>query len=859
MLAESLYSNDMVSSPVNYAFTLPSTRKAQNKSCTYNFMGQPLMQTMTYYDLSNNAWTLENTVVNQYAYWGASKYFQQMATLDNGGRMTFTDYYDCNAAVGSKGQTHYVYDPKNGTVSVYPSTSQYYTTPPSNASASEAWRWNVYVATPADYSAMFQYDSVGRPTDVYKLQSTSTSPWTYVHTTTAYGSNTDGSWGAASVVTEDSGGINRITQTLAYDTCGRATEVEDASGKIFETAYDKDGVIQSVSRIDNGLNQPIAVYTYGPAGTTSYGQPVTIQDGLSGVTQSISYYGSGIGGASGLPESVTETNGSDSYTVSYTYNTAGDRATASYTTPAGGTVNWGYSNYVSVGLPPNMSRVFCTLTKLDSNMNATSEEFDYQYDGNGRLAQAAFAQTPQSGQTGYSSSHPAASRCRAAYQYDAQGQLLTLNHWWDVLGSGGTYTSYAVLGNTCTYDPTLGLKTSSSFWVQNTSTPTAFTLSRTETYGYDQYLDYLTSANYNDGLNNSSPTWSYDAAGNRTDSGSTFDNLNRATAIQGTACTDDILGNRLTLGSELNGGMAYTWDALNRMASCQQGTLAASSYQYRADGMRVWKQAVGSITRYRYDGQIGIEDATGIGVTQYGIGARGIDYIYSASTMNGTWTGFPVYDAHGNMVATIARSGSNGYAVANQQSFDAWGNTRIGSGSGCSQGYCANLGHRQDAESSLIYMRARYYEPASGRFISQDPGRHGLNWFSYCGNDPVSRADKSGKDWYAAEMLAAVVLYFAAEAVLTFAPPTVTWLACSAGLLAGAIGFLAAAFADIPGPSDDMKHWVGFDAGLLGCVLTLAFTQGVINKAPFLRALSIGLGFYDAALIALLWDINLTQ
>jgi hypothetical protein len=77
--------------------------------------------------------------------------------------------------------------------------------------------------------------------------------------------------------------------------------------------------------------------------------------------------------------------------------------------------------------------------------------------------------------------------------------------------------SFAV-ANSARNDPTLGLKTSSSLWVQNTSTPTAFTLSRTETYGYDQYLDYLTSANYNDGLNNSSPTWSYDAAGSGTGS-----------------------------------------------------------------------------------------------------------------------------------------------------------------------------------------------------------------------------------------------------------------------------------------------------------------------------------------------------
>jgi RHS repeat-associated protein len=583
---------------------------------------------------------------------------------------------------------------------------------------------------------MFQYDSVGRPTDVYKLQSTSTSPWTYVHTTTAYGSNTDGSWGAASVVTEDVGGINRITQTLAYDTCGRATEVEDASGKIFETAYDKDGVIQSVYRIDNGLNQPIATYTYGTTAPQSgkqdvtYGQPLTIVDGLSGVTQNISYTTSGAG--IGLPSNVSETNGSDSYSVSYTYNTAGDRATASYTTPAG-TVNWGYSNYVSVGLPPNMNRVFCTLTKLDSNMNATSEEFDYQYDGSGRLAQAAFAQTPQSGQTGYSSSHPAASRCRAAYQYDAQGQLLTLNHWWDVLGSGGTYTSYAVLGNTCTYDATLGLKTSSSFWVQNTSTPTAFTLSRTETYGYDQYLDYLTSANYNDGLNNSSPTWTYDAAGNRTDSGSTFDNLNRPTAIQGVACASDILGNRLSTGANTSG-----WDAINRMTSYNSCT-----YAYRGDGMRVAKTVSGVTTRYRYDGQMGIEDTdTNGNVKQYGVGARGIDSI----TNPAAGVMYPIYDGQGNMAATICRSGTNSFSLANQRSYDAWGLVRFGSGAGDPTGrYCANLGHKQDDESGLIYMRARYYEPASGRFISEDPSETHANEFLYCDNRPVDQADSTGK------------------------------------------------------------------------------------------------------------------
>jgi hypothetical protein len=42
-------------------------------------------------------------------------------------------------------------------------------------------------------------------------------------------------------------------------------------------------------------------------------------------------------------------------------------------------------------------------------------------------------------------------------------------------------------------------------------------------------------------------------------------------------------------------------------------------------------------------------------------------------------------------------------------------------------------------------MRARYYEPSRGRFISEDPARDGWNWFSYCDGNPISYADFSGK------------------------------------------------------------------------------------------------------------------
>ncbi|HET6453117.1 MAG TPA: RHS repeat-associated core domain-containing protein [Armatimonadota bacterium] len=58
--------------------------------------------------------------------------------------------------------------------------------------------------------------------------------------------------------------------------------------------------------------------------------------------------------------------------------------------------------------------------------------------------------------------------------------------------------------------------------------------------------------------------------------------------------------------------------------------------------------------------------------------------------------------------------------------------------------FAGGVGHLTD-DSGLIYMRARYYDPASGRFISEDPGRNGTNWYAYCGNNPVNMVDPTGQ------------------------------------------------------------------------------------------------------------------
>ena len=175
------------------------------------------------------------------------------------------------------------------------------------------------------------------------------------------------------------------------------------------------------------------------------------------------------------------------------------------------------------------------------------------------------------------------------------------------------------------------------------------------------------------------------------------------------------------------------------------------SFQYRADGMRTakWRTTLSSSeeTMFFYDGQMGVQDTwtdgTDTVVTKYGVGARGIDVITKKVNSGSEAFGYPVYDTHGNMVATLARSGSNSYSVGNVQWYDVWGGVRSGSSTE-DQGYVANLGHRRDGESGLTYMRARYYEPGTGRFISEDRAMDGRNWYSYCDNSPTTKVDPSG-------------------------------------------------------------------------------------------------------------------
>ena len=96
---------------------------------------------------------------------------------------------------------------------------------------------------------------------------------------------------------------------------------------------------------------------------------------------------------------------------------------------------------------------------------------------------------------------------------------------------------------------------------------------------------------------------------------------------------------------------------------------------------------------------------------------------------------------------------SDGTVVA-KYDYDAYGAIRGQEGQRSNNfKHVAQIGHPTDEEIGLIYMRARYYDPEVGRFVSEDPGFNGVNWYQYTKGNPINHVDGNGKNSIALEAL----------------------------------------------------------------------------------------------------------
>ena len=215
--------------------------------------------------------------------------------------------------------------------------------------------------------------------------------------------------------------------------------------------------------------------------------------------------------------------------------------------------------------------------------------------------------------------------------------------------------------------------------------------------------------------------------------------------IEQTVYSYDKNGNQITKTAD-GKTETNTYDGLNQRIGFTDGTTTAS-YAYNVDGLRYEKTVDGQTINHVWDGnkQI-IADVIDNQFYEAACYIRGTNLVAKYNYKNGDKTEYTYYtqNAHGDVVNLTNANGE----VTKTYKYDAFGVEKdIDENDANAFRYC---GEYYDVESGTIYLRARYYDPSIGRFISRDSfaGKNedplSLNLYTYCHNNPIINIDPSG-------------------------------------------------------------------------------------------------------------------
>ena len=275
-------------------------------------------------------------------------------------------------------------------------------------------------------------------------------------------------------------------------------------------------------------------------------------------------------------------------------------------------------------------------------------------------------------------------------------------------------------------------------------------------YTYDA-AGQVTKADF-DYMANPDETYTYDKNGNRTITGYTTGDNNQLTADGTFTYLYDDEGNRtkrtrISSAQVADYTVEYKWDHRNRLTTItfknNAGTVKKEiDYKYDAFDRRIAKLldsdgngTVDSEEHYVYDGAdivLQYDDASSL--THRYLHGPAIDQVLADEDDLGDVL-WPLADNQGTVRDLVDDNGD----VQNHLTFDAFGKITSESDDTVDHLY-AYTGREWDADAELYYYRARWYDPAVGRFVSEDPIGLGpdANLSRYVGNSPSNATDLSG-------------------------------------------------------------------------------------------------------------------
>ncbi len=257
----------------------------------------------------------------------------------------------------------------------------------------------------------------------------------------------------------------------------------------------------------------------------------------------------------------------------------------------------------------------------------------------------------------------------------------------------------------------------------------------------------------------------------------------------------------------------YEYDGFNQLTKTTTGD-ATVTYTYNGDGLRTSKAVNGNTTRHIWDGdQIALELNNAGAVTNKYV--RGINLIYSEDGAGANKRYFQ-YNGHGDTTQLTDTSGN----VVKSYDYDAFGNEKNPDANDTNVfRYC---GEYFDKETGTIYLRARYYEPEIGRFITEDSywGKDNdplsLNLYTYCSNNPVMFIDPTGHMNYLTQTdnLLAGIGAGIGDSVMSILKSPMTLITITKALISGDISMKDLASAGLEGMIGDYKYVIE-NAGIL--------------------------------------------